>query len=337
MLAADKLQLQSALKQQAVALKEKEFNLHHSNLMTVGTQAAVLAGLDITMLIEFNPPEDSLWGPHPNHLILARFLKMIYYGVIISAFGCNMIVVAHTTTLSVLGAGLALRGPDGSMMTATDALYEERRHVFRIFGYGLALTVGSLLLSVWILLHWEAAAVCFVVVLAVMKQMKNNYTRVANTFYYDERDTVDFRDIFEGPAAITAVPIHAARNLYSNMQQSIGGIQQSSVNDYSQVEGSNRNIPNGGTIFSDEKATKSSFSSWWSGGTKAVNRSSFADGVNDEERGIEEPKEQQMLVQRSPSPSVLNASSSTTTVIQMNDRMKQRRPPTYSHSSSFGK
>jgi hypothetical protein len=32
MLAADKLQLQSALKQQATALKEKEFNLHHSNL-----------------------------------------------------------------------------------------------------------------------------------------------------------------------------------------------------------------------------------------------------------------------------------------------------------------
>ena len=34
MLAADKLQLQSALKQQATALKEKEFNLHHSNLST---------------------------------------------------------------------------------------------------------------------------------------------------------------------------------------------------------------------------------------------------------------------------------------------------------------
>ena len=29
--------------------------------MTVGTQAAVLAGLDITMFIEFNPPEDHAW------------------------------------------------------------------------------------------------------------------------------------------------------------------------------------------------------------------------------------------------------------------------------------
>lgn len=32
MLAADKLQLQSAVRQQATALKEKEFNLHHSNM-----------------------------------------------------------------------------------------------------------------------------------------------------------------------------------------------------------------------------------------------------------------------------------------------------------------
>ena len=29
--------------------------------MTVGTQAAVLAGLDVTMFIEFNPPDDHTW------------------------------------------------------------------------------------------------------------------------------------------------------------------------------------------------------------------------------------------------------------------------------------
>jgi hypothetical protein len=88
MLAADKLQLQSALKQQATALKEKEFTLHHTNFsefssffgknncnilkpfspcfswfvtVTVGTQAAVLAGLDITMFVEFNPPHNDDW------------------------------------------------------------------------------------------------------------------------------------------------------------------------------------------------------------------------------------------------------------------------------------
>lgn len=116
MLAADKLQLQSALKQQATALKEKEFNLHHNNLMTVGTQAAVLAGLDITMFIELHPPEDSEWK---EYIAFGRALKVLYYGIIVAAFCANMIVVSHTTNLSVLGGGLALRGPDGSMMTAT--------------------------------------------------------------------------------------------------------------------------------------------------------------------------------------------------------------------------
>jgi hypothetical protein len=29
--------------------------------VTVGTQAAVLAGLDVTMFIEFNPPDNTAW------------------------------------------------------------------------------------------------------------------------------------------------------------------------------------------------------------------------------------------------------------------------------------
>ena len=204
MLAADKLQLTSALKQQATALKEKEFNLHHSNLMTVGTQAAVLAGLDITMFIEFSPPGDDRWPP--GYVNVARVIRFVYYGIIVGAFCCNMLVVSHTTVLSVLGAGLALRGPDGSMMTATDGLYEERQSVFKVFGYGLAMTVGSVLLSVWLLLRFETALLCWLVTLWTCRQMYTNYTRVMQKFDFDENDTVDFSDIMNGPAAIRGVP-----------------------------------------------------------------------------------------------------------------------------------
>lgn len=205
MLAADKLQLQSALKQQATALKEKEFNLHHSNFMTVGTQAAVLAGLDITMFIEFNPPSETAW--QEEHRWLCRNLRAAYYAIIIGGFCANMIVVSQTTALSVLGAGLALRGPDGSMVTATDGLYEERKTVFKTFALGLALTVGSLLVGVWLLLEWEAAAVCWLVALFTSRRIFLNYHRVAARFDFDESETVDFTDIFQGPAAIRAVPV----------------------------------------------------------------------------------------------------------------------------------
>ena len=78
MLAADKLQLQSALKQQATALKEKEFQLHHSNLMTVGTQAAVVAALDVTMFIEFQPPEwKTMWFSEHELIWLPRFIHWV--------------------------------------------------------------------------------------------------------------------------------------------------------------------------------------------------------------------------------------------------------------------
>mmetsp|Transcript_23141 Transcript_23141/g.38253 ORF Transcript_23141/g.38253 Transcript_23141/m.38253 type:complete len:277 (+) Transcript_23141:175-1005(+) len=203
MLAADKLQLQSALKQQATALKEKEFNLHHSNLMTVGTQAAVLAGLDITMFIEFNAPENSMWGE--NNELIPRALKFLYYIMILGGFCANMLVVSHTTALSVLGAGLALRGPDGSMVTATDGLYEERKTVFFTFGIGLVCTLGSVIFCIWLILHWEAALVCTCVLTYTWGKIYSSYKRVVRRFDFDESQTVDFDDIFNGPAAIRVV------------------------------------------------------------------------------------------------------------------------------------
>lgn len=117
-----------------------------------------------------------------------------------------MIVVSHTTTLSVLGAGMALRGPDGSMMTATDSLYEERNLVFKTFGMGLACTVGSVVTCVWLILHWESALICMVITLVTCRTIFKNYNRVMERFLFDESETVDFRDIMEGPAAIQAVP-----------------------------------------------------------------------------------------------------------------------------------
>jgi hypothetical protein len=204
MLAADKLQLQSQIKQSATALKEKEFSLHHNNLMTVGTQAAVLAGLDITMFVEFHPPEVHEFV----HLspTLARLLLLAYYGLIVAAFCSNMVVVSHTTTLSVLGGSLALRGPDGSMMTATDCLFEERRAVFAVFGMGLTLTMGSVLVGVWVLLQWEAALLTCVVAAFACRIMWRNYCRVRAAFQYNEDETVDLRDLFEGVASIRAIP-----------------------------------------------------------------------------------------------------------------------------------
>lgn len=188
------------MKQQATALKEKEFNLHHSNLMTIGTQAAVLAGLDVTMFIEFNPAHDREWAE--GLAFIPRTLKFFYYIMIVSAFCANISVVAQTTLLSVMSASLALRGPDGSMMVATDGLYLERKSVFQAFAYGLAATISSVVLCVWLLISPEAAVICMAVTIYTAVQMYKKYIHVMDMFRFNEEETVDFEDLFNGPGAL---------------------------------------------------------------------------------------------------------------------------------------
>ena len=114
--------------------------------------------------------------------------------------------MAQTTILSVLGASLALRVPDGSMMTATDGLYHERVVVFQAFGRGLVFTMGSVVMAVWLHLHWEASIICCGIAMFTIARMRDAYYRIVKKFDFDETLTVDFRDIFDGPASIKAVP-----------------------------------------------------------------------------------------------------------------------------------
>jgi len=89
-----------------------------------------------------------------------------------------------------------LRGPDGSMMTATDGLYQERSNVFRAFGHGLILTICSVVMCVWLHLHWEASLVCCTISICTIMKMKSTYQRIVKKFDFDESLTVDLNDIF---------------------------------------------------------------------------------------------------------------------------------------------
>ena len=103
MLAADKLLLECRIARGAVQLKWKEFGLHHLNLTTVGTQAAVMAGFSITALIEFAPSPDA-----------NRALLFLFWTSNMVSLACNILCVATTTMLSVYGSSLSTRGADGS-------------------------------------------------------------------------------------------------------------------------------------------------------------------------------------------------------------------------------
>jgi len=167
-----------------------------------------------------------------------------------------MIVVSQTTTLSVLGAGMALRGPDGSMMTATDGIYDERSSVFNTFGVGLACTVGSVVICVWLILQWESAICCMMLVLFTCRTIWLNYKRVKRRFDFDENETVDFRDIMEGPANIQAV-----YNYNNHRSKSSSSRNRNNNNNSNWYNNNNNNNNNRRRRHNNNNSTQSSQSS----------------------------------------------------------------------------
>ena len=101
MLAADKLLLQSEVKQRAINLRERELKLFNSNFSAVGSQSAIMAGFTLTSFVEIDlPPERA-------------FAKGVLHFFITASVCVNFICVAMVMFVTVWGSGKALRGLDG--------------------------------------------------------------------------------------------------------------------------------------------------------------------------------------------------------------------------------
>mmetsp|Transcript_42689 Transcript_42689/g.138473 ORF Transcript_42689/g.138473 Transcript_42689/m.138473 type:complete len:106 (+) Transcript_42689:80-397(+) len=99
MLAADKLLLQSNVKQRAIQLREKELNLFNDNFNAVGTQSAVLAGFAMTSFAEIDLPHNAYFAT-----------KACLHLFVTISICANLMCTASTTFVSVWGSGKALRG-----------------------------------------------------------------------------------------------------------------------------------------------------------------------------------------------------------------------------------
>lgn len=143
MLAADKLYLQSTVKQRATALREKELNLFNTNFSAVGAQAAIMAGFTLTTFVEIDLP--------PNK---PTAVTMLHTFVVISICS-NLMCVATVTFVSVWGSGKALRGKDGSMDIAVDGMNAERTMIFAAFAIGTLACLGCLFSAAWVLMETE--------------------------------------------------------------------------------------------------------------------------------------------------------------------------------------
>merc|ERR1711988_1757336 len=156
MLAADKLLLQSNVKQRSIELREKELRLFNSNFSAVGTQAAIMAGFTLTSFVEIDLPPEKAWA------------KVVLHFFVTLSICVNFMCVAMVTFVTVWGGGKALRGQDGSMDFAVDSMNSERTFIFACFGAGVLATLGCLLAAAHVLMEGEIAVFASVLVLGTM-------------------------------------------------------------------------------------------------------------------------------------------------------------------------
>ena len=111
-------------------IEERELNYYTNNALTVGTQAALLAGFAFTGIIE--APWDYFNDiPVPPSLqafcIISQVLGMLF----------EILAIVKSVQISILGPGLALRGSEGSMTRALSVMRHEQRRLHWEFYIGL--------------------------------------------------------------------------------------------------------------------------------------------------------------------------------------------------------
>eukprot|EP00931_Biecheleriopsis_adriatica_P089134 TRINITY_DN63310_c0_g1_i1.p1 TRINITY_DN63310_c0_g1~~TRINITY_DN63310_c0_g1_i1.p1 ORF type:complete len:227 (+),score=40.46 TRINITY_DN63310_c0_g1_i1:73-753(+) len=184
MLAADKLLLTSTIRKNATELKGKELALHKGNFDAVGTQAAVLAGFAVVMVVEFHMPDEVHFA-----------LQGIFYVFSVITLVSNLRCVAMTTCITVMGTGLALRGPDGSMVRAVEGMYKQRAIVFRSFGMGIVSCCLSVAVIAWIKMEFIPATICTGTIAWALFSIVRHTRYYLEFFKFNEDEVVSLDDI----------------------------------------------------------------------------------------------------------------------------------------------
>ena len=170
MIAADRAELESRLKQLTLQIREKEVTVFTENFAVLSTQAAFLCGLGFSGLTMV----PSWQGKHePKTAMLLAF-----YSLASVSIGFNILTMAISSWCMIFGPGLAIRGPDGSMSRAVAGMYQERKWALRFFWLGIVFIILSGIALGWVKFDPYISAAMTVIFLGFLSFMVYYMTRV---------------------------------------------------------------------------------------------------------------------------------------------------------------
>ncbi|KAJ8611675.1 hypothetical protein CTAYLR_007906 [Chrysophaeum taylorii] len=186
MIAADRAELESRLKQLTLQIREKEASENRfvpvfaaqvtvftDNFAVLSTQAAFLCGLGFSGLTMVPSWQRSDEDPSKAYLL-------VFYTLASISIGFNILTMAISSWCMIFGPGLAIRGPDGSMSRAVAGMYQERKWALRFFWFGILFIMLSSIALGWLKFDAYIAAsmtTVFLVFIVAMTYYMTNVTR----------------------------------------------------------------------------------------------------------------------------------------------------------------
>mmetsp|Transcript_18999 Transcript_18999/g.48621 ORF Transcript_18999/g.48621 Transcript_18999/m.48621 type:complete len:243 (-) Transcript_18999:409-1137(-) len=179
MLFADKNALRTQLKVNMLRIRERELLYYTNNCLAISTSAALLAGFAWYGLTEV--PFDS------NASAVTQTMYLVITTLIM---GLELLTVVNATLCAILGPGLALRGPDGSMHNAVQGMMTHYRFTLACFTLGLICFMLSALLYAWMQFDWTLAMPMTLLIIYFLFILHRYYWRIYRRFRLPAESTV---------------------------------------------------------------------------------------------------------------------------------------------------
>ncbi len=173
---ANQQALFQATNQGLLGIRQQEINYYLNLNLAFGTQAALIGGFTYGVFTQNQKNDENDY---------AEIMEDIYWILSAATIAASVHVIINTMLLQVLGPGLALHGPVGSIVRATEGMKIEQKQIVTSFIVMMLLFAISTTLSFWVVMNFESAVGSTVVFVIAARYWYYYTERIYLRFYWD--------------------------------------------------------------------------------------------------------------------------------------------------------
>lgn len=179
---------QKALCQQTnqglLGIRQAEIDYYLTLNSAFGTQAALIGGFTYGNFAQETTFEDVTYKQIQGYLGDASWILAAV------TIACAVHVIISTMLIQVLGPGLALHGPIGSIIRATEGMRAEQKQIIISYICMMIAFTLSTTLSFWVVMSFNAALGSTIVFVIAARYWYMYTERIYLRFYWDQKASV---------------------------------------------------------------------------------------------------------------------------------------------------